>query len=211
MENNKTGFAVFAATLMLALGMAACGPKEPPEGLGGSGQPGFFRHGTGGPGRYGGEMGENEKRRMAQMKKELGITDAQEKKLKELRDARSAKMIALGESIWNKREAVMKELNKPDYSVDKVRKIYAEMKILSDLLEDNRFEGLLEARKILTDKQIKKISEMGPPHGGPGAPPGALLGMGGALPGPGPAPYGDMGGPGGSHGGKGSPLPPDAE
>ena len=72
----------------------------------------------------------------------------------------------------------MKELSKPDYIVDKARKAHTEMKALSDQLEDNRFEGLLEARKILTDKQIKMISEMRPPRrDGPGAP-DSMLGIG---------------------------------
>jgi len=162
---------------MLALCMVACRAKQPPE-VPGAGDTGFFRHDAGFPGPHGGDMLERANTRMTRMKKELGITDAQEKELKKLRDARSAKMSALAENIWAKREAVMKELSKPDYIVDKARKAHTEMKALSDQLEDNRFEGLLEARKILTDKQIKMISEMRPPRrDGPGAP-DSMLGIG---------------------------------
>jgi Spy/CpxP family protein refolding chaperone len=210
MKNNKAGFTVFAATFIFALGMAACGPKDAPESPGGAGHPGFSGRDFGGPGRRGAEMGENEKRHMARMKKELGITDAQEKKLKELRDARSSSMASLSEQLWDRREAVMKELSRPDYSVDKARKAHTETKALSDRLEDNRFEGLLEARKILTDKQIQKISEMRPPRdGGPGAP-DAMLVIGGG-PSPGPGSIGDMRGPGGGHNEKGAPSQPDAD
>ncbi len=215
MYRDSAGFIVFASALVLALSLGACGPKGCPENCGESGHPGhpgFFGGGPGGPGRRG-EMAEKEKERMARMKKELGITEAQEKKLKELRDARSAKMSALGEKIWALRGAVIQELGKPDYNADKARKAQAEMKVLSDKLEDERFEGLLEARKILTYAQIRRIEKLRPSRGGGPAVPEVLIGMGEpAGPGPNgrPPSHEGMDGMAGGHGGKTSPPPPDA-
>lgn len=104
-------------------------------------------------------------KRMQEMDKALGLNEEQAGKMKSLREARAVKMKEYGKNMHIKRAALMAELKKPDYNEAKARELQNEVKNLEALLGDSRFEGLLEIRKILTEKQFSKLLEMMPPMG----------------------------------------------
>ena len=84
MKAGNARMFAYAALVMLALGTVSYARAEPPGGLEG---PGRRPEASERRGRRGKAMDEKHKNRREEMKKELGITDEQEKKLRETRTA----------------------------------------------------------------------------------------------------------------------------
>ncbi|MFA5162360.1 MAG: hypothetical protein WC421_08950 [Elusimicrobiales bacterium] len=157
--NRKIRVFALAAVAAAGLCAVACaqeGPDGPPEhGRGG------FRGGEG--------MMRDEGRMLDKIAAKIGISDEKAAKMKSLREARSAKMKQLGETLKTRREAMLAELKKSGYSEDAVRKLQAEAQKTENELDNNRLEGLLEIRKLLSDDEFKKLMDMLPrPPDGPG-------------------------------------------
>jgi len=162
-----------------------------------------------------GSMRQGDGDRMDRFAKDLGLSDEQSKKMKSMRDARAEKMKKIDEAVREKRKAVMNELKKTGYSAEKARSLQAEAKKLEADLADSRFEGLLEVRAILTDKQFEKLIKT-LPNDGPGGRGGpGMKGRRGGEGGPRHAPPpqrgdddGEMSAPPGGNGDSGHAAPP---
>jgi Spy/CpxP family protein refolding chaperone len=108
-----------------------------------------------------------------EMRDKLGLSPDQEKQLQENRKTNQGKMKALREENQTKREALRTELEKPDLDIARINALKAELKDVHNRMDDQRLDGILAVRKILTPDQFKKFSEMiregegkgGPDHG----------------------------------------------
>ncbi|OGX35456.1 MAG: hypothetical protein A3C36_01715 [Omnitrophica WOR_2 bacterium RIFCSPHIGHO2_02_FULL_52_10] len=114
------------------------------------------------------EMKEKWKAKKEALHKKLGITPEQAEKL----DAQKAKhregLKTLWEEIKAKREALAAELQKKEVNLDAVSKLHNELKALNAQKEDQRLEGILAAREVLTPEQFSQMMEFGKEHRGKG-------------------------------------------
>lgn len=99
-------------------------------------------------------------KRMEKIQEQLGLSEEQKTKIKEHRKKHFAEAKDMHEQIHTKREELRKELQKADFDEGRVRAIHSDIKTLRMKEEDNRLEGILEMRKILTAEQHKKFMEM---------------------------------------------------
>ncbi|MBI2070946.1 MAG: periplasmic heavy metal sensor [Elusimicrobia bacterium] len=97
--------------------------------------------------------------RFDRMKKELNLTDEQDKKLKEHRKTHRKKAEALHEERRMKKEALRGELEKSEMDKGKIQSIHGELKSIDGKLADHRLEGILAVSEILTPEQRKKFHE----------------------------------------------------
>ncbi|OGS18502.1 MAG: hypothetical protein A2219_03665 [Elusimicrobia bacterium RIFOXYA2_FULL_50_26] len=114
------------------------------------------------PGNHGQGAGMNmhQGREMRQnLKKELQLTDDQEKKMQEHRRTHQEKMNALREQMQAQRDALKKELDKPQSDAATLTKISNEMKTIAGKLIAGRLDGILEIKKILTPGQFQKLGD----------------------------------------------------
>ena len=99
-------------------------------------------------------------KRMEKIQEQLGLSEEQRAKIKEHRKKHFAETKELHEQIRGKMEELRKELQKADFDEGKVRAIHSDIKTLRMKEEENRLEGIIEMRKILTPEQYKKFTEM---------------------------------------------------
>ena len=104
--------------------------------------------------------GKDWKKHKDQMRKELGITDEQEKKLQEAREKNRAQRKELYEKIHAKKNEMRDELQKENFDINKVKAIHGELKALNSQEEDNRLESILSVRQTLTADQFHKFMEL---------------------------------------------------
>jgi len=93
------------------------------------------------------------------LKKELQLTDDQEKKMQEHRRTHQEKMKALREQMQAQRDELKKELDKPQSDTAALTRISNETKTIAGKLIDERLAGILEVKKILTPEQFQKLGE----------------------------------------------------
>ena len=110
-------------------------------------------------GKEGSHSKKNWEKHVASMHKKLGLSDEQEKQLKEHRERNHVQMEALYEKIKAKKEEMRAELQSESFDVDKVKEAHAQLKALKSQAEDNRLEGILYVRQILTAEQFHKFME----------------------------------------------------
>jgi Spy/CpxP family protein refolding chaperone len=96
------------------------------------------------------------------MKAELNLTDEQEMKLETHRIDQRAAMEKLKLEIKQKREALRAELEKPTLDKGQVRKLNERLKTSYEEMSDQRLEGILYVRSVLTPEQFKKFMAMRP-------------------------------------------------
>ena len=111
----------------------------------------------------GGEEGQWSKKweeKIAEIHKQLGITPQQQERLKAHREQFRSQTKALFQQIKGKKDEISQELQKSNFDINKVRQIHTELKSLQGQMEDNRLEGILEVRKILTPEQFTKFMQM---------------------------------------------------
>jgi len=96
----------------------------------------------------------------AKMFEELGITEEQKQALKVHRESHRGEMNALREQIKEKRKAFRQALEDPNVDEGAITATNNEIKTLTNSLADNRLDGVLEVRKILTPQQFQKFNEM---------------------------------------------------
>ncbi len=97
---------------------------------------------------------------ISEMYKQLGLTPGQDKQLKDHRDRHRSQMDTLRKEIKVKREQLGEELQKTDFDIRKVHQVHGDLKSLKARMEDNRLEGILEVRKILTPEQFNKFMKL---------------------------------------------------
>ncbi len=100
-----------------------------------------------------------EKKRSA-LYAEIGLSPEQESALKENRRTYLAEMKKIYAGIKDKREAVRRELRKPELDLQRVRQLHGEFKELKAQKDDRRLEGILEVRGILTAEQFSRFLDM---------------------------------------------------
>ena len=97
---------------------------------------------------------------ISQMYKKLNLTPGQDKQLKDHRNRHRSQMETLYKEIKVKREQLGEELQKTEFDMSKVQQVHDELKSLKAGMEDNRLEGILEVRKILTPEQFSKFMKL---------------------------------------------------
>ncbi|MEW6379262.1 MAG: periplasmic heavy metal sensor [bacterium] len=99
---------------------------------------------------------------------QLNLTPEQDSQLKAHRNRHEKQQEELKGRIRAKKEELKQELQKPDLQMEKINQLHAELKALLGQKEDNRLEGILEVRKILTPQQLVKFLDLiGKHHPGP--------------------------------------------
>ncbi len=98
--------------------------------------------------------------KISEMYKQLGLTPVQDKQLKDHRDRHRMQMETLYKDIKVKREQLGEELQKTDFDMSKVQQIHDDLKSLKARMEDNRLNGILEVRKILTPEQFSRFMKL---------------------------------------------------
>ncbi len=98
--------------------------------------------------------------RMKKIERQLGLTPDQEKQLEENRKSHREETKKLFEEMKDKREALRNELEKPDFSVERVKAIHGELKEIQNKVADQRLDRILQVRQILTPEQFKRLHEL---------------------------------------------------
>ena len=96
----------------------------------------------------------------AQMFEKLGLTEEQKQALKAHKEGHHNEMKALRGQIKEKRKVFRQALENPDMDDKAITAANNEIKALRNNLADNRLDGVLKVRKILTPEQFKKFNEM---------------------------------------------------
>jgi len=93
------------------------------------------------------------------MEEKLGITEEQSVQLKAHRIEHKEKMKALKNELKEKREALKEELEKGDASESSIQGVASELKNVQSELVDERINGILAVKSILTPEQYEKFKE----------------------------------------------------
>lgn len=93
-----------------------------------------------------------------EMFKELNLTDEQRSKLEENRKKRKESSSVLWKSMKDLRDAMRQELEKDTLDMARINQIQSQMKEAQAQMMDNRLQGILEVRSILTSEQFRKFS-----------------------------------------------------
>ena len=91
--------------------------------------------------------------------KELGLTPEQEEQIKNLRKEKKEKRGELWIKIQAQRLELKEELEKPTTDRARIDSIVTELKALMAEKLDQRVEGILSMKKILTPEQYEKFKE----------------------------------------------------
>jgi len=94
----------------------------------------------------------------------LDLSEEQRQALKKNKEGHRDEMQSLREEIKAKRESLQAEMQKADFNADKVKSINEEIKALQNKMSDQRLEGVLEVREILTPEQFSKFNELKESH-----------------------------------------------
>lgn len=89
--------------------------------------------------------------------KDLNLTEAQQKALEENKKGHHEQMKAVYTEMKGKRTALKQELEQDKLNMEKIYQLQGELKKLQAQMSDQRLEGILEVRKILTLDQFKKF------------------------------------------------------
>lgn len=95
---------------------------------------------------------------------ELGLTSAQQEKLKENKKNYLEKKSDIHQKIRKAKEELNQELYKSPLDMNKMQKIHAWIKELKSAKENLRFESILEVRKILNAEQFEKFMAIKTQH-----------------------------------------------
>lgn len=105
------------------------------------------------------------------LKNELGLNDAQNKKLKDLREELFDTTETLRELLWSRKHLLQEESFKDTADLVQVKSLVTEIGNIEALLEMLRFDHFTLVKKVLTEEQSKKfksiISENGKLKPGP--------------------------------------------
>jgi len=100
----------------------------------------------------------------AKMYEQLGLTEEQKQALKTHREGHRKGAKALIDQLKEKRKAFRQTLEDPNADAGAITAANNEMKALSNRLADDRLNGILEVRKILTPEQYKQFNELHKKH-----------------------------------------------
>ncbi len=89
--------------------------------------------------------------------KQLDLTDEQRKQLDANKEKHHGKMDVIRQEMKQDRESMKAELMKPQLDMPKVMAIHGQIKALQSQMEDNKLDGILGVRSILTPAQFAKF------------------------------------------------------
>jgi Spy/CpxP family protein refolding chaperone len=90
--------------------------------------------------------------------KKLNLTEDQKRALEINKTRDRERMKALFQQVKDKRAMMRQEIQSDTLNMDKVNQLNAEMKNLEAQILDQRLQGILSVRKILTPEQFKKFT-----------------------------------------------------
>lgn len=97
--------------------------------------------------------------RKQEMFKELNLTDEQKQKIDDNSTKNRNDAKGLYSQMKELRNAMRQELEKDTLDLDKINQIQSQIKQTNEQIMDNRLQGILEVRGILTPEQFRKFSE----------------------------------------------------
>lgn len=96
---------------------------------------------------------------MEKMTADLGLTQAQKDQMKALREGQKEKAKELKDKSHGVKEAMRSELNKPDTDMAKVNGYVGELADLYKQRTQQRVDGILAMKKVLTPEQFQELNE----------------------------------------------------
>ncbi len=100
--------------------------------------------------------------------KDLNLTEEQKKALEENKNKNRELKKSSFQAMKGKMEEMRKELQNPTLNMEKINQIQSELKASQAQMLDQRLQGILEIRKILTAEQFTKFSAKMEEHKGHG-------------------------------------------
>ena len=102
------------------------------------------------------------------MAQELNLTAEQRDKIEAHRNQHMEMVVMVMENIRNQREAIAAEFQNPQFDLDKVKQLHAQLKELLLRKEDLMLSGILDIKDILTPEQFmlfhQKMGQMRKMH-----------------------------------------------
>ena len=115
----------------------------------------FWGHGHGEK-----EWKKKREQKIQQVYDQLGLSQEQQKLLAENKARHEAAKESVASGLKGAMEAMGEELKKEDLDMPKIESMRAQFKNLRDQMADERFNAILEVRKILTQEQFAKFIEL---------------------------------------------------
>ena len=107
-----------------------------------------------------GAMKEKREQMVQQIYGQLNLSEEQKKMLEENKSKHQTAKESLSKNMETVMQAMGEELKKKDLDMGKVNALHANLKDLRDQMSDERFNAVLEVRKILTQEQFVKFTEL---------------------------------------------------
>lgn len=98
--------------------------------------------------------------------KELGLSEEQQKTLKDNKKKNREEMKTAFQAMKEKRELMRNELQKETLDMNKINGLNEDLKKLQNKMADQKLSGILEVRKVLSPEQFKKFMEKTEKHMG---------------------------------------------
>ncbi len=105
------------------------------------------------------EWSEHREKMMNKLAEELNLTPEQQQQIKKQRNQQKEKSKALRDELREKRFELKEELEKQDINKRKIYLLIAEIEGLTGDQLEQRVEGVLAMREILTPEQLEKFNE----------------------------------------------------
>ena len=106
-----------------------------------------------------GRFRKTKEERFEALAKELNLTEEQQAQLKQQRSEQEEIVKELRDKFRQEIKNLREELEKPDTDQERLEKIATKIKILGSDLLDQRIEGILAIKEILTPQQFEQLSE----------------------------------------------------
>lgn len=105
-------------------------------------------------------------KKRSQMFEKLDLSEEQKQALKAHRESHRDGMKVLRGQIKEKRKMLRQALENPDADDNAITEVNNKIKVLTNKMADDRLNGILEVRKILTPEQFTKFNEIKKEHKG---------------------------------------------
>lgn len=105
------------------------------------------------------KKGRSPQERFDNMVEELGLSGEQQEQLRQQKETRRQEHQELREALREAQEALKEELSREDIDQSKLDSIAGGLKQLNNRMVDDRIEGILKMREILTPDQYRKFQE----------------------------------------------------
>lgn len=110
------------------------------------------------------KMKEKRETKVQEIFGQLDLTDEQKQLLEANKQKHQGSKKEQWQQIKANMEAVAAELKKPDYDVNHIKNLNEQSKQIRNAMADERLEGILEVRGILTQEQFIKFTDLMDQH-----------------------------------------------